>query len=73
MKNLNIKDGKKASREVSAAAWDKKMRVALATIADAEYRIANSANETIIHYAHEDIAKARKVIAKLELSNPYAA
>ena len=73
MKNLNISKSKTSKREVSAAAWDKKMRVALDTIAAAEYRIANSTNETIIAYAHEEIAKVRKTVAKLELSNPYVA
>jgi hypothetical protein len=73
MKNLNIKDGKKSSREVSAAAWDRKMNTALQTISAAEYRLAHSTNETIIFYANADIAKARKVIEKLQATNPYEA
>ena len=75
MKNLNISKGNgKSKREMSAAAWDKKVAMQQAIIDGATYRL--SLDWCVGSYADNakaEIAKAEAKIAKLMAVNPYDA
>jgi len=74
VKHLNISRKSSSARQMSADAWDRKVRTARETIAAAEQRLTEDwCIDIYADTARKEIAQAQAKLAKLDAANPYEA